>query len=346
MKKLIVFLGFTALLLLNSCNEPGIDSQKSTIVDVFAIPPTDSSLLFAPGIVSQGLYERDIAISPDYNELFFGILTGKVTTIMQMKKENNEWTAPQVAPFANDPQFFFLEPALSPDGKRLYFLSTKPRIGEDTLQGWANQNIWYVDKLDDGIWSEMKDLPDHINTDGGEFFPSLSNNGNLYFTWNAKDSRKSYVKKAEWIDGKFMEAVFLPENVCGEGEIYNACISPDESYLIGCATGRDESSQRAAQYYVFFNLGEGKWSDAISLGETVNLPGTAAISPSITRDGKYLFFASDYIPDKSAEDKILNASKIYSTYNHPQNGLMDIYWIKTDFIEKLYPSVENPNPTN
>jgi len=337
MKKLILLLCIAGFILLNSCNESGFDKQNSTMNDVFSTLPSDSALLFAPGIVSHGLYERDIAISPDNKEIFFGILTGGFTTIMQMTKENGKWSDPRVAPFASDSRFFTLEPAFSPDGKRLYFLSTKPRIGEDTLPGWANQNIWYVDKVDDGTWGEMKDLGNEINSDGGEFFPSVSNNGNLYFTWNAKDSRQSYIKKAEWKNGKFEKPEVLPENVCGDGEIYNACIAPDESYLIGCATGRDESSQRIAQYFVFFNLGDGKWTDAISLGDKVNLPGSAAISPGITRDGKYLFFASSYTPENKIEDNILTAEKIYNHYSHPQNGLMDIYWIEAGFIEKLRP---------
>ncbi len=326
-----------SLILMYSCQSNPPDFSAQFISDPFENPPEDSALLFAPGTVSQGLYERDIAINKDRDEIFFGVLTGKHTCIMSMKKSGNQWTRPELASFSRDSRFFFLEPAFSPDEQRLYFLSTIPRIAEDSLPGWANQNIWYVERKEDGSWSEIKDLGDPINSGGGEFFPSFSNNGNLYFTWNAKDSPESYVKMARWTGEGFADPILLPENVNGKGQIFNACISPDESYLIGCASGRETNSGRTPLYYVFFNLGDGNWSEAINLQEKVNLPGSAAISPYISRDGKYLFFASTFSPEKNGDDNSLSAEEIYSHYSKPQNGLSDIYWISTDFISELKP---------
>lgn len=324
-------------LFLISCNPKNAEPADIAFQDPFEIFPGDTARLFAHGLVSRGLYERDMAISPAYDELFFGVLTGNHNTIMHIKKMEDEWTEPQIAPFATDSRFFFLEPAFSPDGNRLYFLSTMPMMNEDTLAGWANQNIWFVDRLEDGSWGEMQALGQNINTAGGEFFPSLSTNGNLYFTWNAKDSRKSYVKKALWKENKFSTPELLPDNVNGDGEIFNACIAPDESYLIACATGRDEMSKTNPRYYVFFNLGNGIWTDAIHLGDKVNLPGSAAISPYITRDGKYLFFASSWKPENNQQSYTITAEDIYGNYTKPQNGLMDIYWISTRFIDDLNP---------
>lgn len=336
MKYIMLFSTIMTLSLI-SCNYENTETAEIPRQDPFEIFPGDTARLFAHGLVSQGLYERDMAISPAYDELFFGVLTGNHNTIMHIKKQEDTWADPEIAPFATDSRFFYLEPAFSPDGQRLYFLSTKPMAGEDTLSGWANQNIWFVDRQEDGSWGEMSALEKTINTDGGEYFPSISNNGNLYFTYNAKDSRKSYVKKALWKEKKFSTPELLPGKVCGDGEIFNACIAPDESYLIACATGRDELSKSNPQYYVFFNLGNGEWTDAIHLGDKVNLPGSAAISPYITRDGNYLFFASSWRPEKDPQKYLIRAEDIYGNYSRPQNGLMDIYWISTDFIKNLNP---------
>jgi len=40
-------------------------------------------------------------------------------------------TEPEIAPFARNSQYFFLEPCLSPDGKTIYFLSTIPPDGKN-----------------------------------------------------------------------------------------------------------------------------------------------------------------------------------------------------------------------
>lgn len=334
MKYLYFFLA--TYVILSSC-QPQDRVTTGTTFDPFALAPGDTARLFFPGYVSQGLYERDMAITSDYDELFFGVLTGKHNTIMHMKRVDGKWQGPEIAPFATDPMFFYLEPAFSPDDKRLYFLSTCPMEGEDTLSGWANQNIWYVEKQENGEWGEMKALDSIINTSGGEFYPSIADNGNLYYTWNEEGSRKSYVRKAEWNGKNFEEPEFLPENVCGDGQIFNASIAPDESYLVACATGRDDMSRQQPRYYVFFNLGEGKWTDAIYLGDRINLPGSQAISCSISRDGKYLFFASSFTPENEDPQKPLTAEDMYGHYTHPQNGLMDIYWISSDVIRELKP---------
>ncbi len=45
-------------------------------------PPGFEPRLFAPGVVSTGLATRDIAITPDGNELYFSVALGAKTMIM------------------------------------------------------------------------------------------------------------------------------------------------------------------------------------------------------------------------------------------------------------------------
>ena len=87
--------------------------------------------IFAPGIICTGFNERDITISPDGKEIYYGFLTGRHITIMQTKLINGRWTEPEVAPFAADDNFFHLEPCLSTDGKKMFFLSTRPPQGKE-----------------------------------------------------------------------------------------------------------------------------------------------------------------------------------------------------------------------
>ena len=298
--------------------------------------PGDSALLFAPGIVSTGLYERDMAVSPNGDELFFGVSVSGINTFLQMKKISGQWQGPFVPSFAKDRKFINYEPAFSPDGKKLYFLTTRPTEGETEQPGFVNQNIFYVKKTEDGSWSDPIDVGAPINTKDGEFFPSIAKSGNMYFTRSYPKTRENYVYISKWEDGKFMEPVMLPESVNKSGSIYNACIAPDESFLIGCAAGREEDKPaNTFYYYIFFNLGNGNWSEAVNPGEKMNLPNARCMSPSVSPDGKYLFFASSYSKESNGQE--LTLEDIYESYKHPQNGSMDIYWISTDFIKKLQP---------
>ena len=57
---------FSILLVMASCQQ-GV--KETTPYGI--IPPGDSAVLFAPGIISTGMASRDMAISPDGNEIYF-----------------------------------------------------------------------------------------------------------------------------------------------------------------------------------------------------------------------------------------------------------------------------------
>ncbi len=63
-------------------------------------PPGSIPVLFAPGLVSTGLSERDVAISPDGSEFYFGVTFRSIATIMVTRLVKGRWTPPEVAPFA------------------------------------------------------------------------------------------------------------------------------------------------------------------------------------------------------------------------------------------------------
>lgn len=86
---------------------------------------------------------------------------------------NNEWTNIYELPFSSD-QFSTQHPALSPDEKILYFSSDRP-------ESLGSFDIFYVDILEDGGYSEPQNLGDNINTNHREQFPFLTEEGTLYF---------------------------------------------------------------------------------------------------------------------------------------------------------------------
>ena len=300
-------------------------------------PPAEKAELFAPWIVSTGMTERSLAATKDGLEIFFEQSPGRVVTIMTTRFVDGRWTEPVIAPFAVDLKYFYFEPALSVDEKTIYFLTTRPRAGETPKPGWENQSIWASDRGANGQWGEPYDVGGSINTGTGEFFPSLTNDGTLYFTRTKAPGEKPMIMRALWRDGRFQAPEALPASVNEKADAYNACIAPDESYLIACIDGREDSlTPKRPNYYVFFRSPDGRWSAGLNLGPEVNFPGASAQAPYVTRDGKYLFFGSTRsLNFDSASSAPPTSRRLLEYFSGPQNGSSDVYWIETSFLKNL-----------
>ncbi len=303
-------------------------------------PPGAAPELFAPGRVCTGMSERDVAIAPDGREIYFGVMTGPVNTIMVTRLEGGRWTEPVVAPFAADLRYFHFEPCLSADGKRMLFLTTRPTAGEETRPGWANQNIFAADRRADGTWSEPYDLGAPINTTGSEFFPSLTRDGTLYYTCGPPRSGRLRIVRSRLVGGRYQPPDTLPAAVNGRGTPYNAFVAPDESYLIACVDGRTDGAEPGRpQYFVFFRDPQDRWSEGVCLGKDVSPVGGNAGSAYASPDGKYLFFGSTRSREAApAPEKPLTLRALRDAQSRAGNGNSDIYWMEASFLEALRPA--------
>ena len=92
--------------------------------------PSDTPTLFAKGILSDGLTNRDFTISPSGDEIFFTLQQPRflTSTILYMQKQNGKWSNPMVAPFSG--RYRDLEASFSPDGQTIYFSSDRPVKGD------------------------------------------------------------------------------------------------------------------------------------------------------------------------------------------------------------------------
>jgi len=296
-------------------------------------PPGPDPEVFAPGIVSTGLDTRDVAITPDGRELYFSVTIAGTTAIMVTRQLDGTWTEPAVAPFSD--QGMNIEPCIAPDGGTFMFLSTRPPAGEEAKPGWGHQNIWAMDRRGGG-WSAPYDLGPPINTDAGEFFPSLTRDGTLYFTRD-ESPRKSAIYRARKIGGRYQAPERLPAQVnCGESQ-FNAYVAADESYLIVPVTGRADSRGEVS-YYVVFRGPDDTWGDPIEMGERINRPGARGWSASVSPDGRYLFFMSS-TPRESVAGALPGSSlrDLLRLATRHGNGSADIYWVDAAVIEALRP---------
>ena len=297
-------------------------------------PPGTTPVVFAPGIVSTGLYTRDIAISKDGTEIYFCISDAAATAILVTKLVNNRWTEPAIAPFSGK-GFFDFEPHISPDGTKFFFLSNRPPLGKEAKPGWFYQKIWMMNRTETG-WSEPEMVDEPINSENNEFFPSSTNEGVMYFTRSPKNVNPM-IYRSPFKDGHYSGPEKLPFLLPEKGMLFNAFISPKEDFLITCAQGID-STNIDQDYYISFRTADDKWSKLIKFGPEINTPGDNANSAFVSPDGKYLFFSSSR--KDSALMKVTSGTTlraIIDTKSKPGNGASAIYWVDAKIIDGLRP---------
>ena len=292
--------------------------------------------IFAPNIISTGLYERDIAMTPDGKEIYYCAIIGNFTytTIMFTKQVNKRWTKPEVAPFASNPDYWNIEPHITPDGQKLFFMSNRPDSIHDRTE--TNEDIWVMDRVDNG-WSKPYNLGSPINSEHAEFFPSVTRDGTMYFTRRLKGERADAIYRSRYENGQYSEPERLGPNINTGTARFNAFIDPDERFLIVPVFGRSDS-HGATDYYVCFRNDNNTWTEAINLGEKINTQSGLEYSPYISPDGQYFFFMASRLPPKStAPFSELSVSVLHRLHNEPQNGNPDIWWVEASFIMALKP---------
>ncbi len=224
-------------------------------------PPGETPKVFAPGIVSTaGQNEFCASFSPDGKEFYFN----RGMTIMVCRLEKQGWTAPEPAAFSLG--FRSHEAHLAFDNQRLFFGASRPP---------HPYGIWLTERTSAG-WSEPRRMWDGM-------YVTSAKNGNIYFG----DERLSPagIVCTRLVDGRYTEperqAVSFRNSNPGRLSIFHPGIAPDESFVLF-----DDNNG----LYVSFREADGSWGEAVPVGEI--LGEQKATIPSISPDGKYLFYAS------------------------------------------------------
>jgi len=278
MKKPTFIIGLL-ILAAATVNAQKSDFPKLSGSNIGQKPPGITPEIFAPGIIStENAWEAAISFSPDGKEFFFTRrenIQGNENRIMHSELVNGVWTKPKLAPFARDITEY--EAFISPDGKRVFYNSDRPKPNSSTAVG----EIWYSEKTPTG-WSEGKYLTETINK-GWVMFLTASMSNTLYFT--AGYNRKFGIYKSEFKDGVYQEPEFLPNEI-NYLRGAHPFIAPDESYLMFDA---QPEGMGKSQLYISFRDKDGNWMKAIKFDETINKTNTENI-PNVSPDGKYFFF--------------------------------------------------------
>lgn len=287
-------------------------------------PPGMKPEIFASGIVSTGLEEHYSPVfTPDGLSLYYTInVSLEPRPIFYMKYESNIWSFPESLPFSG--KYSDGHPFVSPDGKTLFFYSMRPLA--EGAEPNDNSDIWIVDITQDG-WSDPRNMGSPINTPGNESGPSATDDDTLYFI---RDGNLMY---SRCINGFYQK----PENISSlfSSEYWNGfySISKDGSFIL--FGSNRPGGYGSVDLYVLFREDEEKWSGPINLGETVNSSRWEG-SPKVSNDGKYLFFCSNRINNKSRfSEKRLLYKDVIKRNTAAGNGSGDIYWVDSKIVEDL-----------
>lgn len=283
--------------------------------------------IFAPNIVSTGMSEINACFSPDFTEFFYtNILPNRKMVIISMSYINGKWSEPEVANFSG--KYSDADPFITKDGKWLYFVSKRPE--NSTKNEKSDWDIWRMQKTD-GKWLHPERLGNEINSQSDDIYPTLSDNGTLYFSSGRDGKNNRDIFYSTFTGDKFNSSIKLNDTINGhwEGDLF---ISPKEDFLIFKSYGRVEGSG----LFITFKTNN-HWSIPIRMGEEINMTGNE-LCPIISPDGKYFFFSSSNTIEKTDTSDILTYQKIkedfITSFKNPQMGKTDIYWVKSEIIEK------------
>lgn len=318
---------FIALLL--ACNDnkglkEGSEKHLKSVEQNQSVEP------FAENIFSQFTNVRDLTMNSDENEAYFTLQSPgrELSVIMKIIKQNNVWQEPEISSFSG--KYSDLEPFLSPDNLKLYFVSNRPISNDSTST--KDMDIWFVERTAlTEAWSEPKNIGSPINTDKDEFYPSVASNGNLYFTTIEKELESADdIFMSKWENGNYSDPIVLGDFVNTKGAEYNAYISPDESYLIFGAWRRPDGIG-SGDMYISKNIND-TWTKAINLGDRINSP-YMEFCPFVVNET--LYFTSRRSDVASGENGFTSTDALFTELNKYSNGLSRIYKVSFNSKEEL-----------
>ena len=286
------------VLFLNACNTKKQDSLTTEGEGTYfgQEPPGMTAEIFAPGVVSvNGRGEYAVSFSPDLDEMYFtGEWEDGVMYVYFSKLKNKKWSHPEKANLTKGRKKNEFEAFVNPGGDKIYFAAY------DTI--FSDEKIWYVNRSGNSR-SDAKILDSPINDDL-VFYPNAAKNGDLFYTSISKI--KMYYAPNK--NGTYPEVHEL-----GIEYGIHGYISLSQDFILVDAP-KDNDKTKKRDIYVCFKQKDGTWSKPINLGNSVNSD-FGETCPSLSPDGKYLFF---------------------SRYNE-EGGISNIYWVSAEVIDRVRP---------
>ena len=271
---------------------------------------------FAPGVVSSRYDEWATSFSPDGKTVYFS-RGGNYWTVCLAKKQGDTWLRPQVAAFSGT--WRDTDPFVSPDGRRLFFVSNRPLDGMPKDKPNKNYHLWYVDHVQGDQWGTPHHIDGKVNLDSSsDYGPSVSAKGTLFWCSRDREGNKGMQGfYATWLGDHYDQPKLL--SISGAESVQDPFVAPDESYLV-FLNGMD--------IYISMRQGDG-WAPAQKLCPQVN-NGDYNSSPYVSRDGKTLYYSSGRVKgfyQRNYTGAALNYDELEKELNGCFNGSGNILMI-------------------
>lgn len=133
----------------------------------------------AEGAINTGADEGIISFSPEGDIMYYTVASVELGTdskvsIYTSERADASWGEGSMLAITADTTAIYAHPAVSKDGKWLYFVS-------DLLGGYGGKDIWRINLED---METIDNLGPDINTPDDEMFPYVDTRGDLYFSSN------------------------------------------------------------------------------------------------------------------------------------------------------------------
>jgi len=232
------------------------------------------------------------AFTPDGRTMIIAFGTAAQRRLMISHLQGKIWSTPAAVPFSG--RWRDIEPAMSPDGDYLVFISNRPATEKgQPLDGFyggsvkpgAGGNLWRVDRVGDG-WGQPIRLPDVVNANSSIFAPALARNGDLIFMQPDPKTGRFRLYRSRFAK----ETYTTPEPLSfsdGANNDYDPAVAPDGSFIIFSSGRAPAPKDLGAAIFVAMAEGEG-WGVPM-LVDPILLGVEARLSP----DRSTLYFSTD-----------------------------------------------------
>ncbi|MFD2934487.1 OmpA family protein [Spirosoma flavum] len=170
---------------------PVLTADEQTLVFTALKPEGDEDLMTAtfngetwspPVSLASSINTPDnegtASLSADGRTLVFTACQGRKgfgsCDLYMSHKTGSDWSSPENLGPAINTHFYESQPALSADGRQLYFISDRPG-------GKGRRDIWRSDLATNGSWAEPVNLGEPVNTAFNEASPFIHANGQSLF---------------------------------------------------------------------------------------------------------------------------------------------------------------------
>jgi outer membrane protein OmpA-like peptidoglycan-associated protein/tetratricopeptide (TPR) repeat protein len=169
--------------------------NEEPFLDIYAATADSEGGFQTPAMIKENIntkyHEGTVSFSPDGNTMYFtresyydkvferdSLTKHKISFLNLYKsiKQEGKWSEAEALSLNGD-NYSVKNPAVSADGKTLYFAS-------DKAGGYGQYDIYSAPIDADGMVGEATNMGQKLNTEGQEMFPFISSSNTLYFSSN------------------------------------------------------------------------------------------------------------------------------------------------------------------